>query len=704
MKIRKLRTTLTGLLAAAAVAASTVVAAQAYVPTGAVLFELGSEPCLKGRGNCAIYPKAAQLPDGRLIVAFEKSTVVPETGSADRQTIPVFKSDDLGETWQPLSEVAAPAYLSDDPELAPYISNWTNPYPYVLPEDVGELSAGTLLLATVVSGDDHYFLERKAADPNWVPSNDGDRSDLAIALYASSDRGESWEVVNIIATGGWQGGSAGALGTNIAAANTHRQIDPLWEPHLMVHDGELVAYYSDENDYTGFDPVTGVPALDPENDTATDAGNQILVHKTWDGVSDEWSEPVVDVPGLTQNRNGRTVIGGGRPGMTTLAPTTDGKWMVTFEYFGGGANTRYQIVNDPLRIFDEVGQGGRPVTDLPVDSGSGTLATGGSPVLHHLPDGRILYNASGNGSVWINDSGRSDGTWKRYQTTLGGGYSRTLQQVEGTGRVLILHGTWGGPTGSSIIRHADIDFGHTEGDYYQLINRKTGQVIGTGGKTNDANLGNANVPDVRLEAAGATSIPETQYWQVMAKPGGAVTLLNKAGGRSAAIWTGNPTVGQRIGQWVDDTAGGIWKLVDAGDGYHRLQAAGNAQVYLTGASENAFLTLQNLTSDGSQEWQLVPETGVELDVATLTATRCVAGKVVLAATVENREEVPVSVTVAGAYGSRSVTVEPGRKVSHAFSSRLSTIPAGDLVVTSEASVGGETVTTVAEAPYDGRTC
>jgi hypothetical protein len=216
--------------------------AQAYNPTGGILYQLGSEPCLKGRGNCAVYPKSAQLPSGRLVASFEKSTVVPATGSADGQTLPVYKSDDHATTWQPLSEVKAPAYLSSDPKYAKYTSNWTNPYLYTLPQDVGNLKQGTLLLASVVSGDDQYYREHKAADPNWTPSNDGDRSDLAIALYSSTDEGASWKIVNVVATGGRQGGSAGAIGQNIAAADTHRQVDPVWEPYLMVYQGQLVCY------------------------------------------------------------------------------------------------------------------------------------------------------------------------------------------------------------------------------------------------------------------------------------------------------------------------------------------------------------------------------------------------------------------------------------------------------------------------------
>ncbi|MDX3694407.1 RICIN domain-containing protein [Streptomyces europaeiscabiei] len=577
-------------------------AAQAYNPTGGTVYELGSEPCLKGRFNCAVYPKSAQLPSGRLVASFEKSTVVTATGSADGQTLPIHKSDDDGTTWQPLSEVKAPAYLSTDPRYAKYTSNWTNPFLYVLPERVGDLKAGTLLLASVVSGDDQYYKEHKAADPNWTPSNDGDRGDMAIALYSSTDDGVTWQVVNVVATGGWQGGSAGAVGQNIASANKYKQVDPLWEPYLMVRKGKLVCYYSDENDYIGFDPATGVPELDPANDTAKDSHGQVLVHKTWNGKSKKWSEPVVDIAGLTEDMGGgKTEIGGGRPGMTTIVPTADDKWLLTYEYWdwAGGANTRYRVSDDPLKFFrgSPTGMG---VDALPVVAGSRPLAAGGSPVLVRLPDGRLVYNAAGSGSVWVNDSGRTDGVWKEYQTTSRAGYSRNLQYVEGTGRIVILNNQ-----GTSTIAHAEVDLGDSDGAYQQLVNRKTGQVIGTGNNSTDANIGNGDTPDVVLEDAGAAADPDTQYWHVVTKSGGGVTLLNKSGGRAAAIWTGNATAGQRIGQWVDDSTTGTWTAVESANGHVKLRSVKNQDLYLTGTSAGAPLTLQNATTDGSQDWKLV---------------------------------------------------------------------------------------------------
>ncbi|WP_435836860.1 RICIN domain-containing protein [Streptomyces asoensis] len=600
MQSRRTIRMLTTVVATSAMLALPMVSARAYNPTGGTLYRLGGEPCLKGRGNCAVYPKSAQLPSGRLVASFERSTVVPASGSADGQTLPVYKSDDHGTSWQPLSEVEAPAYLSDDPRYAKYTSNWTNPYLYVLAERVGDLGKGTLLLASVVSGDDYYYKEHKAADPAWTPDNDGDRKDLAIALYSSGDEGRTWKVVGIIATGGWQGGSAGAVGRNVAAANTDRQVDPLWEPYLMVHRNKLVAYYSDENDYTGFDPVTGVPVLDPANDTAPDSHGQILVHRTWNGKSRNWSAPVVDVAGSEQDMGGgKKEIGGGRPGMTNVVPTTDGRWLLTFEYWAGGADTRYVLADDPLRFYrgSATGMG---VASLPVLAGSRPLATGGSPVVVALPDGRLVYNAAGSGDVWVNDSGRGDGVWTEYRTTSPAGYSRNLQYVAGTGRIAILNNQ-----GTSTIAHAEVDLGDSAGAYHQLLNRRTGQVIGTGNRTNDADLGNADKPDVALEDRGAAADADTQYWHVTAEPNGGVSLLNKSGGRAAAIWTGNATAGQKIGQWVDDSATGSWTLVPTTDGYYRLRSVKNTGLYLTGASAGVQLTLETSRTDGSQDWQLV---------------------------------------------------------------------------------------------------
>ncbi|MFE2062709.1 RICIN domain-containing protein [Streptomyces sp. NPDC059467] len=587
--------TATSIGVAFAIASATT--ASAYQPSPSNLYTAtNSAACNKS--PCVLYPKSAQLPDGRIVATFEDSETTPVG-----QTLPIYKSDDDGTSWSKLTDVKAPAYLSSDSSYAKYTSNWTNPYLYVLPQAVGSLSAGTLLLASIVSGDDYYYEEQKAANSSWTPTSDGDRKDVALALYSSTDDGATWSFQNIIAAGSWQGGSAGSLGRT-SSANTYKQVDPVWEPHLLAHNGQLIAYYSDENDYTGYDTTTGAPIIDPDNATATDSGGQVLMHRTWDGTSaSAWSSPVVDVPGSTVSMgSGKTEIGGGRPGMTTVAPTTDGKWLMTYEYWGGGTNVRYRIADDPTKFFS--GTDGA-ITSLPVPSGGATLATGGSPVLLPMPDGRIVYNASGSGSVWVNESGSSTGTWKQYQTPIAAGYSRQLQYVDGTGRVLVLQASWSG-TSVGPVKYAEVDLGRSDGAYYSLVNRLTGQVLTTdSGKTQDANL-TGNTPDLVLGASSSTSL--TQRWHLQAT-GSNVTLLNKAGGRAVAIWTGTATAGQKLTQWVDDGATDKqWtEVASSTSGYYKLRSVKNTSLYMTGATDGGSVTLAASTDDGSQDWQLVQD-------------------------------------------------------------------------------------------------
>ncbi|WP_315903641.1 RICIN domain-containing protein [Streptomyces rhizosphaerihabitans] len=592
---RKVFATATAFGTGVAFAIASATNASAYQPSPATLYTAGNTAACN-KSPCVLYPKSAQLPDGRIVATFENDQTAPVG-----QTLPVYKSDDEGTTWAKLTDVKAPAYLSGDSAYAKYTSNWTNPYLYVLPQNVGNLSAGTLLLASIVSGDDSYYQERKAADSGWTPTSDGDRKDVALALYASTDDGATWSFENIIAAGGWQGGSAGSVG-RVSTANTHAQVDPVWEPHLLAHNGTLIAYYSDEDDYTGYDSGTGAPILDPANDTATDSGGQVLLHRTWNGsTATSWSGPVVDVPGATVSMgSGRTEIGGGRPGMTTIAPTTDGKWLLTYEYWGGGTNVRYRISDDPTKFFSATDS---PVTSLPVPSGGSTPATGGSPVLLPMPDGRIVYNAAGSGDVWVNESGLSTGTWKEYRTPIAAGYSRHLQYVDGTGRVLILQASWsGGSVGP--VKYAEVDLGRSDGAYYSLVNRLTGQVLATAsGRTQDASL-TGNTPDLVL-SAGSTA--DTQRWHLGAK-GGNVTLLNKAGGRSVAVWTGTATAGQKLAQWVDDGATDKqWTLVSSTSGYYKLRSVLNTSLYMTGSTTGGSVTVAASATDGSQDWQLVQD-------------------------------------------------------------------------------------------------
>ena len=562
--------------------------AQASTPTPATLYQLPSNAsCTKATNNCALYPKAAVLPSGRLVAAFEKSTVAG-SGSADGQTIPVYKSDDNGTTWQSLADVKAPAYASSNPAYAKYVSNWTNPYLYVLPQAVGNLASGTLLMATVVSGDNAYYLDQKASNPSYTATNDGDRSNTAIALYASTDSGSTWSVVNIITTGSWSNGV-----NYPATENTHHQNDPVWEPYLMVYNNQLVAYYSDENDYTGYNSTTGAPTLDPNNSTTPDPSTQILAHRTWDGISSSWSSAVVDVSGTTiTNSSGYSEIGGGRPGMTNVVQTSDGNWMMTFEYWGGGDNVRYKIAGDPLHFYSAGGTAGTGITSLPVTSGSSALSRGGSPVLLRLPNGRIVFNAAGSGDVWTNASGSSTGAWTQQHTTMASAYSRSLTYIPNTGRVEIVGGT-------TTISYADIDFGNSAGPYYKLVNVNSGKDLGVLG---------ADLLDGQNVVQWTANSSADQLWHVTALGNGYDTLLDKNSGRALGIWQAGTASGANAVQWVQNGGNDQqWQLVAVGSNYELVNRNSGLALSVSGGStsDGAQIVQQPYTGAASQQWSLV---------------------------------------------------------------------------------------------------
>jgi len=37
--------------------------------------------------------------------------------------------------------------------------------------------------------------------------------------------------------------------------------------------------------------------------------------------------------------------------MTTIVPTTDGRWLLTYENWGGGANVRHRLADDPPKFY-----------------------------------------------------------------------------------------------------------------------------------------------------------------------------------------------------------------------------------------------------------------------------------------------------------------------------------------------------------------
>ena len=94
-----------------------------------------------------------------------------------------------------------------------------------------------------------------------------------------------------------------------------------------------------------------------------------------------------------------------------------------------------------------------------------------------------------------------------------------------------------------------------------------------------------------------------------------------------------------------------------------------------------------------------------LDVVASAGSRCAAGKALLTVQVTNNDEVPVKLVIESAYGSKTIAaVAPTKNGSHAFTTRLASLPAGEVTVTASATIDGQPVSTVVPASYDARPC
>ncbi|MDQ1082077.1 MULTISPECIES: beta-L-arabinofuranosidase domain-containing protein [Microbacterium] len=121
------------------------------------------------------------------------------------------------------------------------------------------------------------------------------------------------------------------------------------------------------------------------------------------------------------------------------------------------------------------------------------------------------------------------------------------------------------------------------------------------------------------------------------------------------------------------------------------------------------LTLRALAQDHTTaktySIQIVRAAASAIKTEFSAATRCVSGKVTLTTTVKNTSTVPVSVEVTTAFGKKSVTsLAPGKSASQAFTTRQTSIPAGEASVTATGQVDGAPSTATQKAGYSARSC
>ena len=153
-----------------------------------------------------------------------------------------------------------------------------------------------------------------------------------------------------------------------------------------------------------------------------------------------------------------------------------------------------------------------------------------------------------------------------------------------------------------------------------------------------------------------------------------------------------------LGRVVDPTA------LDASDG-----ARARLRIDVPAGARTAEFRFR-YTGQNSAFWTLdqvaLTQAAVPAVAVTATAsTRCLAGRAVVTVQARNDDAVPVALTAASAFGTKTFApLAPGRATSHAFSTRADSIPAGAVEVVATATVDGAPATTTVRAPYSATSC
>jgi hypothetical protein len=209
--------------------------------------------------------------NGTMLATFEDNI------TATTAYFPIYKSTNNGATWSFVTNVADTHYG---------YGNRQEPSLYELPEAVGTLPEGTVLLAG-----------------NVEPQN---QSSTNLVLYDSTNAGTTWSYRSTIDTGGPAVYDPSSTSTTTA----------IWEPELMVDaTGRLVVFYSDEREKTftsggAPEPTSILQAIGER--ISTDGG------ATWGSESN-----VVAVPDDND-----------RPGMFSVTLLPNGSYFAVYEVVG----------------------------------------------------------------------------------------------------------------------------------------------------------------------------------------------------------------------------------------------------------------------------------------------------------------------------------------------------------------------------------
>ncbi|KAI1381299.1 glycoside hydrolase family 93 protein [Hypoxylon crocopeplum] len=310
-----------------------------------------------------LYARTAQLPNDEILATWENYSPEPPP-----VYFPIYKSSDKGSTWTKIAQVEDQGYG--------YGLRY-QPFLYVLPEDFAGYKKGDVLLAG-----------------SSIPTN---LSSTQLDIYVSTDSGKTWKFLSHVAAGG--------------EARPNNGLTPVWEPFLMLYEGKLLYYYSDQRD-----PKHG----------------QKLVHQTTTDLL-TWGPVVDDVAYSTYSQ---------RPGMPTVALLPNGQYIYTYEY-GGGPNPAnsgtfpvyYRLSADPEKFGS--------ATHRVLRATDGSVPTGSPYVVWSSAggvNGTIVVSSGCCSEIWINKALGADNAWKKVTTPEGTSYTRSLHVFQEDPNSLLIAG------------------------------------------------------------------------------------------------------------------------------------------------------------------------------------------------------------------------------------------------------------------------
>ncbi len=414
------------------------------------------------------YPRAMRLryngsANGTQLATFEQYRV-------DMPVFPIYRSTDNGNSWTKISEVADTQNgwgMRWQPEL------------FELPRAMGGFPAGTILAA----GDSVPY-------DRWGGSK--------IDLYASTDRGQSWDFVTNIATGG------PAFSTN--------GYTPVWEPFFLISGDKLVVYYSDQRD--------------------TDHGQKIVHQvstdlRTWGPVVDDVAMPTY----------------ADRPGMPVVTRLPGGNYVMSYEYCNapeGGCSVYYKISADP--------EGFGSVTGRVLRSTDGVIPSG-APFITWLPtggpNGTLVLSGESQDDLFVNTENGAANAWTRMRSNVAGGYSRGMLPLADGHSLMVLSGGRARSTGVNPVTYSVVDLGGgiSNGATYTLSNANSDlKLTIAGGSTTNGTTATQRT----------TTNATDQQWRFVQQPSGYFKIFNVASGKVLGVENQSTANGARILQWDDN--------------------------------------------------------------------------------------------------------------------------------------------------------